>query len=196
MLFNKYLKRKIIKEQIDNRLLETTFQEVKKITGIANIKQVVDRVSNKDKDYNLCVSKMNEREAKINFLKQKIDRLDQDFTELKSSASIDPIEGKKAAKQENYDLEDEALTKEEEKLRQDLEDMKEKNKNVDLIYEKVLENLKAVTKHQDPEVNKSHDGSNSTRSSNLEDDLIVNYRELVSKMNDKAEAAYSKVIPH
>ena len=66
-LFNRYLKRKIEKERKDNGKLEETFQSIKKITGLSNVKQIVEKIGNKDKDYNHCVAKVNEKEIKINF---------------------------------------------------------------------------------------------------------------------------------
>lgn len=192
LLFNKYLKRKVIKETNDNKILERTFQEIKKVTGVSNIKQVVDRVYTKDKDYNLCVAKVNSRENQIKTLKQRIESLENNFKDLKSSASIDPQEQNKTAKKSNYDEYAEDLQKEEDRLKDELEEMREKNRNVELIYEKVIENMRAITHRKEEDANNSQDASKSTRSSNIEDDLIYDFKEYVNKMNNVANETYSK----
>jgi predicted patatin/cPLA2 family phospholipase len=63
------------RERVETQLLERTFQEIKKITGMSNIKQIVEKVTNKDKDYNLCVAKVSDRETKLNIIKEKIKKL-------------------------------------------------------------------------------------------------------------------------
>lgn len=191
MFLNKFLKRKIQKERLDNLTLESTFQEVKKITGITNIKNIVDRVTNKDKDYNNCVAKVSQRETKINILKDKIAKLDRDFTELKNSASIDPSESKTTARSQNFDQTSQDLLKKEEKLREDLEDMRDKSINVELIYDKVVENLKLMTKFQDDHT--TQDASKSAKTHNAEEELILYYREFLIKMNNIAISTYDKV---
>jgi len=182
------------KEKLDNYTIETTFQEIKKITGVSNIKQVVEKVANKDKDYNHSVAKANTRENQIKLIKERIRLLDEDFTDLKNTASIDVGESKKTAKALNYDRDAEDLAKKEENLKIELEEMREKNGNVELIYEKVIENLKSLTNNKNQEEISLDVSKNSNRSFNLEDDLVTSYNEFLTKTNNVADKTYAKVI--
>ena len=145
-LYSKYLKRKMERERIDTQALETTFQDIKKITGISNIKHIVEKVINKDKEYNLAVSKVSERETKMSVIKDKIKKLDQEFIILKNNASFDVNEINNTLINYHNDKDAEELFIQENKLKEELEEMKEKNENVELIYEKVIENMNALIK--------------------------------------------------
>src|SRR4051812_7486045 len=99
---------------------------------MSNIKQIVERVENKDKAYNACVAKVSDREIKINLLKDKIMKLDQDFVDFKTIASVDTNEMQKSIKKINSDKEDDKLCEKEQKLKEVLEEMKEKNEYVEM----------------------------------------------------------------
>lgn len=191
-LYSKYLKRKMERERIDTQALETTFQDIKKITGISNIKHIVEKVINKDKEYNLAVSKVSERETKMSVIKDKIKKLDQEFIILKNNASFDVNEINNTLINYHNDKGAEELFIQENKLKEELEEMKEKNENVELIYEKVIENMNALIKDKHQE-EYSVDGSINSHRHMFEDDLIFQYENFLTKMNDVAYSTYSNV---
>jgi len=180
------------RERNETQLLERTFQEIKKITGMSNIKQIVDKVTNKDKDYNLCVAKVSDRETKLNLIKEKIKRLENEFTELKNTASFDINETNSKMQSESLQKEAQDLIEKETKMKEELEEMREKNENVELIYEKVTDNLKNLIQYK-PDDENSNDGSSSQRSMVNEDDLIFQYRDFLSKMANNAHSTYDEV---
>ena len=197
-LFNKYLKRKIEKERKDNEKLEETFQNIKKITGISNVKQIVERIGNKDKDYNHCVAKVNEKEIKIVILRDQINKLNQDYVRLKNEASVDINELKKIPNSEiKYDAEEQELITREQELNEELEELTNKNTKVELTYEKVLENIKFFITRSD-KMQKTDDNSNdSTRidkSIGNEEDILRLYNKFLELLKASIDKSFSKVI--
>ena len=197
-LFNKDLKRKIEKERKDNEKLEETFQNIKKITGISNVKQIVERIGNKDKDYNHCVAKVNEKEIKIVILRDQINKLNQDYVRLKNEASVDINELKKIPNSEiKYDAEEQELITREQELNEELEELTNKNTKVELTYEKVLENIKFFITRSD-KMQKTDDNSNdSTRidkSIGNEEDILRLYNKFLELLKASIDKSFSKVI--
>jgi len=196
-LFNKYLKRKIEKERKDNENLEETFQNIKKITGISNVKQIVERIGNKDKDYNNCVAKVNEKEIKISILKNQINSLNQDFIRLKSEASVDFNEIKRSPEKEiKYDAEELELVTKENQHKEELEELINKNTIVELTYERVMENIKFFIKTE--KMQKNEEISNETarleKSSNYENDILKLYIKFLGLLKESINNSFSKVI--
>lgn len=180
------------RERIETQLLERTFQEIKKITGMSNIKRIVEKVTNKDKDYNLCVAKVSDGENKLNLIKEKIKRLEDEFTELKNTASFDISESNKKMQNEYLHKDAQDLIEKEIKMKEELEEMREKNENVELIYEKVIDNLKNLIQYKHDDEN-YYDGSSSQRNLVIEDDLISQYSNFLSKMANNAKSSYNEV---
>jgi len=180
------------RERLDTQVLERTFQQIKKITGLTNIKNIVEKVTNKDKDYNLCVAKVTEREAQLSEIKEKIRKLERDVVDLKNSASYDMSEVKKLGKNEFQDKEANELDGQEKKLKEELDEMREKYENVELIYEKVMENMKNFVKYKHEEEN-FLEVSRSNRSFNQEDEILGQYEAFLTKTNNLAHSTYAKV---
>lgn len=159
---------------------------------MTNIKHILYKVTNKDKDYNLSVAKVSQREIKLDLIKDKINQLDREFIQINNSASINTTESNKAFKNSQLDNEQNELIEQEQKLREELKDIKDKNENIELIYKKVLENMIVITKYQKHEET-SLDDLKKQKSYNFEDELIRQYNEYLFKMNDLAKKTYSKV---
>jgi len=187
------LKRKIEKERKDNEKLEETFQNIKKITGMSNVKNIVEKIGNKDKDYNHCVAKVNDKEIRIGILRDQIKKLNQDYIKLKNEASVDISESDKPEEKEvKYDEEEQELIKREQELNDELDELNNKNTNVELTYEKVTENIKILIgksenlqKILDPDNNEP---SKNERTLNTEEDVFnsyVNFLEIMRDVVDK-----------
>ena len=171
---------------MDNESLESTFQKIKKITGITNIKNIVDKVCNKDKNYNLSVSIVNEREIKLGMMKEKIKHFDDELKLLNNSSSI--IGSNKSNNNFQNDEELNELIEEEQRLKEELNEVRENNENVELIYQKVIDNMKVISNDK-----KHEDSMDSSKIINFEDDVIKHFNESLLKMNDLARKTYSKV---
>ncbi len=187
------MKRKIEKERKDNEKLEETFQNIKKITGMSNVKNIVEKIGNKDKDYNHCVAKVNDKEIRIGILRDQIKKLNQDYIKLKNEASVDISESDKPEEKEvKYDEEEQELIKREQELNDELDELNNKNTNVELTYEKVTENIKILIgksenlqKILDPDNNEP---SKNERTLNTEEDVFnsyVNFLEIMRDVVDK-----------
>ena len=84
------------------------------------------------------------------------------------------------------------LIEKEIKMKEELEEMREKNENVELIYEKVIDNLKNLIQYKNDDEN-YYDGSSSQRNLVIEDDLISQYSNFLSKMANNAKSSYNEV---
>lgn len=56
------------------------------IQGSTNIKTMVDKILNKDKNYNMCVSKVSEKQNQIEILKRDIFALEKEYQKLKNNS--------------------------------------------------------------------------------------------------------------
>jgi chromosome segregation ATPase len=188
-LFNKYLKRKIEKERKDNERLEETFQNIKKITGITNVKNIVEKIGNKDKDYNHCVANVNDKEIRISILREQIKKLNQDFIMLKNEASVDISEADKVEENKiKYDEEEQELIQREQELIDELEELNNKNTTVELTFEKVTENIKVLIGKSEP-LQKLLDPNNNEvskneRTLNTEEEVFNSYVDFLEVMRD------------
>jgi len=180
------------RERVETQLLERTFQEIKKITGMSNIKQIVEKVTNKDKDYNLCVAKVSDRETKLNIIKEKIKKLEDQVVDLKNTASFDVNEVNTNIKNEYQDKESLDLIEQENKLKQELEEMREKSKNVEMIFEKVIDNIKYLVKFKHDDENLI-DNWGSHRSYSLEDEIVIQYGNFLTKLEEEAYNSFADV---
>lgn len=188
-LFNKYLKRKIEKERKDNERLEETFQNIKKITGITNVKNIVEKIGNKDKDYNHCVANVNDKEIRISILREQIKKLNQDFIMLKNEATVDISEADKVEENKiKYDEEEQELIEREQELIDELEELNNKNTTVELTFEKVTENIKVLIGKSEP-LQKLLDPNNNEvskneRTLNTEEEVFNSYVDFLEVMRD------------
>jgi len=87
-LYNNYLRKKVEMSLKDNEELEKTFQKIKSITGITNMKIIVDKILNKDKDYNCSVLKISEKEEVIDKLNEEIKSLEEKYKSLKNNCKL------------------------------------------------------------------------------------------------------------
>ena len=188
---------KMEKERKDNEKLEETFQNIKKITGISNVKQIVERIGNKDKDYNHSVAKVNDKEIKIHILGDQIKKLMEDYIKLKNEATVDVTEIKKKDADVKYDEEEQELIKREQELTEELEELNLKNTNVDLTYEKVMENIRFFISRSDSLQKNFEENSNDSkkidRTINNEDDVLRHYVRFLELLKATVDQSFSKV---
>ena len=176
--------------------MEETFQNIKKITGISNVKQIVERIGNKDKDYNNCVAKVNDKEIKINILSNQIKKLNQDYIRLKNEASFDINEElkKTADGEDKYDDDEKQIIDREQELNNELEDLTNKNTNVELTYEKVLENIKFyVSKIEKLKKVSEIDLTKLEKKNNSEEEILQNYFKFLDLLKQSIDHSFSKV---
>jgi hypothetical protein len=118
---------------------------------------MVDKILNKDKNYNLCVAKVTEKQNKIDILKKDIVSLEIELQKLKNDCKIflklvtdEDLNSTKnthtSANSFNMEESDTQLIATEKKLQEELKLLQEKHKNVKLVYEKVVDNIKVLCK--------------------------------------------------
>jgi hypothetical protein len=155
---------------------------------------IVEKIGNKDKDYNLCVARVNEKETKAAILRDQIKKLQQDYTHLRNEASVDVTE----TKQENeatgkFDKDEQELIKQEQDLTNDLEELQVKNESVELTYEKVVENIRFFISKSDSLKKEEADSSRKERSLNTEEDIMEYYIDFLSLLKGVVDKTYSKM---
>lgn len=125
----------------------------------------MDKILNKDKNYNLCVSKVAEKQAKIAILKKDIASLEEKVVELQNQVpdiendnySKVTASGSEEAPSGMMDEEELKLVKEEESLLEEVKLMQDKHKKTKLIYEQVIDNIKSLCKiSKDETINVTH----------------------------------------
>ena len=184
-------------ERRDNEKLEETFQNIKKITGMSNVKQIVERIGNKDKNYNFSVAKVNEKEIKINILQEQIKKLEEDYVRLKNEVSVDSSEITKNTSNINThnDPEEQDLINREQEINEELSELAAKNENVELTYEKVMENIMIFIKKTDkfPKIDNSSESTRIEKSVNNENEVLKNYTQFLNFMKESVDKSFSKV---
>lgn len=112
---------------------------------------MIDKILNKDKKYNSYVAKVKEKENQIENVQQDIAELEKQLTKLKNDILVKEVGEKKKAEPVSITIiEDEEKKKIEEEtiLKIEFAKLQEKHKDISLIYEKVIENIKVLSKDQ------------------------------------------------
>jgi hypothetical protein len=74
------------KELKDNEELEDNFQKIKQITGLHDLHKIVDKVLNKEKNYNYQVSLVSQKETRLEVLKKVNKELDDEHKRIKTDS--------------------------------------------------------------------------------------------------------------
>jgi hypothetical protein len=149
-LYNKFLHKSMEKELRENELLEETFQQIRDITGSTNLKIMVDKIIRKDKNYNVAVAKVSEKETRKEVLSNEIKKLEVEYLELKNNSNsyLTLALTDDNQKDLNYvfkmEEEEKELVRQEQELLEELKVWQEKHKDVKLVYEKVVDNIKSL----------------------------------------------------
>lgn len=116
---------------------------------------MIDIILNKDKRYNTYVAKVKEKENHIENMQQDIDELEEQLKQLKNDILVKDItDVKKVEPVETSIIESDEKKKIQEEIRLKMEfaKLQEKHKDICLTYERVVQNIKALSKDIQPSI--------------------------------------------
>ena len=149
-LYNKYLRTKMERELSKNEKLEETYQKIRDICGTSNLRVMVDKILYREKRYNECVARVAELESLNEICDNDISDLMVRLTELKNQVLVKESEDEKTLSTIPTSILEEKendMLKEESVLRRKLDELQEKKEMTKLVFEKILENIKQLTKN-------------------------------------------------
>ena len=148
-LFDNFLNKKMNMKLYENIELEDVFRKIKLYSGTSNLKLIVDKIIQKDKNFNYTINKVIRKEKEKLDIEKRINELNKQINELKSSIVINISEDNKEIKKvktidmDNKNLYSNLIQKDEDLLRKYLENQ-ETYSNVSLKYEQVINNIKKL----------------------------------------------------
>jgi hypothetical protein len=148
-LFDNFLNKKMNMKLYENIELEDVFRKIKLYSGTSNLKLIVDKIIQKDKNFNYTINKVIRKEKEKQDIEKRINELNKKLNELKSSIVINLSENNKEIKEvktidiDNKNLFSNLIQKDEDLLRKYLENQ-ETYSNVSLKYEQVINNIKKL----------------------------------------------------
>ena len=143
-LYNKYLKTKMEKVLKENEKIEEVYIAIRDICGTNSLKIITERILNKDKKYNENVSKVSTLQNKIEILEIDNAELEKELITLKNYVIIKETDNNKTISTIPTSIIEEAENKlidREGELILKLNQLQEKQENINLIYQKILENI-------------------------------------------------------
>ena len=147
-LYNKYLRNKMELELTSNEKLEETYRKIRDIVGTPNLKTIVEKMIYKDKRYNDCVARVAEYESGIEILDKDIAELELKVVELKNEVLVKETDNDKTLSTIPTSIIEEnenELIKQEMELKRTLGILQEKHKNISLVHEKIIENMRHLS---------------------------------------------------
>ena len=148
-LLDNFLNKKMNMKLYENIELEDVFRKIKLYSGTSNLKLIVDKIIQKDKNFNYTINKVIRKEKEKLDIEKRINELNKQINELKSSIVINISEDNKEIKKvktidmDNKNLYSNLIQKDEDLLRKYLENQ-ETYSNVSLKYEQVINNIKKL----------------------------------------------------
>ena len=143
-LYNKYLKTKMEKVLKENEKIEEVYIAIRDICGTNSLKIITERILNKDKKYNENVSKVSTLQNKIEILEIDNAELEKELITLKNYVIVKETDNNKTISTIPTSIIEEAENKlidQEGELILKLNQLQEKQENINLIYQKILENI-------------------------------------------------------
>ena len=132
---------KVLKE---NEKIEEVYNSIRDICGTNSLKIITERILNKDKKYNENVSKVSTLQNKIEILEIDNAELEKELITLKNYVIVKETDNNKTISTIPTSIIEEAENKlidQEGELILKLNQLQEKQENINLIYQKILENI-------------------------------------------------------
>jgi hypothetical protein len=151
MLYNQFLRTRMDEQLKRYEDLEDNYEKIRDICGTQDLEFIIDFVMLRNKRYNYAVQVVNEKEQKIKDLKKEIKKLNTKLIKLKNAQIVSEKESDSRTETtvENSGLEQEEieLTKKESERNQELLILGKKYNDIDLAYNKVLENIQNMKEY-------------------------------------------------
>ena len=180
MLYNQFLRTRMDEQLKRYEELEDNYEKIRDICGTQDLEFIIDFVMLRNKRYNYSVYIVNEKEEKIKKLKRQIKRLNEDLIKLKNQIIVKEKESdsrtETTVEKSGMEQEELEMIKKEDEKNQELLILGKKYNDIDLAYNKVLENIKAMKEFD--EAHPLH----------LKDDELKKLEEEQKKEEEKKEA--------
>ena len=151
-LYNQFLRKRMDEQLKRYEELEDNYEKIRDICGTQDLEFIIDFIMLRNKRYNFAVQIVDEKEQKIKKLRKEIKKLNSDLVKLKNRAIINEKDqdSRTETTVENAGMEHdeiEMMQKENEK-NQELLVLGKKYNEIDLAYNKVLENIQAMKDYE------------------------------------------------
>ena len=151
MLYNQYLRTRMEDQLKRYEELEENYEEIRDICGTQDLEFIIDFIMLRNKRYNYAVQIVNEKEQKIKKLKKEIKQLNSDLVKLKNKVIVNEKDqdSKTETTVESSGMEQEEIEmmKKENEKNQDLIVLGKKYNEINLAYNKILENIQAMKEY-------------------------------------------------
>ena len=150
MLYNQYLKQRMVKQLKKYEEIEFTFEKIRDIVGTQDLSIIINFVLERNKRYNYDLNIVDEKQKKIDKLKKDIKKLKTKLTSLKNDIIVnenikeDSKLERSIQEHNGLDKNDIELIKIENEKNQQLNILGKKYNEVSLSYNQVLTNIKAM----------------------------------------------------
>ena len=173
MLYNQFLRNRM-KEQLKKyEDLEENYEKIRNICGTQDLEVIIDFIMLRNKRYNFAVQIVDQKENKIKKLRKEIKELNTKLVKLRNDNIVNEKEqgSRMETTVENAGMEEDEIQmiKKENEKNQELLILGKKYNDINLAYNKVLENIKAM---------KEYDNSHP---------LNIKEEESADKMEEKTE---------
>jgi hypothetical protein len=211
-LYNQFLRKRMDDQLKKYEELEDNYEKIRDICGTQDLEFIIDFIMLRNKRYNYAVQIVDEKEQKIKRLRKEIKTLNSDLTKLKNKAIINEKdhESRTETTVENTGLEHDEIEmiKKENEKNQDLLILGKKYNEINLAYNKVLENIQAMRnyekshpieiKEQEEEKKENEDNKEEKKENkeekmkltNEEEECISEYEKLLKKVLQEFHTLY------
>ena len=196
-LLDNYLNKKMEKQLNQNIELEDAFRKIKLYSGTSNLKLMVDKIIQKDKYFNYTISRVINKEKEKKFLEERINELNIQLNQLKTSLVIKENENnnKEVKAIKTFDIENKNLNlnllKEEKELNRKYIENQKIYSNVSLKYDQVINNIKKLCEkntllnsEENSNINLISDNSNQQSINNTANIDLNNEDNIINLYND------------
>ena len=202
MLYNQYLRTRMDEQIRKYEELEYNYEQIRNICGTQDIETIINFIMLRNKRYNYSVQVVNEKEQQINNLRQDIKRLKSNLVKLKNEIIVNEKESDSKTEttiaesgMEKGELD---MINSEREKNQQLLVLGKKYNEINLAYNQVLSNIKAmqdydqshpldIKEKENQEEEKKEENKEEKKEENInltqdEDECITGYEKLLEKI--------------
>ena len=151
ILYNQFLRKRMEEQLKRYEELEDNYEKIRNICGTQDLEFIIDFIMLRNKRYNYAVQIVDEKERKIKKLRKEIKQLNSTLVKLKNNTIVNERDqdSRTETTVENSGMEEEEIQmiKKENEKNQDLLILGKKYNEINLAYNKVLENIKAMKEY-------------------------------------------------
>ena len=151
MLYNQFLRTRMEEQLKRYEELEDNYEKIRNICGTQDLEFIIDFIMLRNKRYNYAVQIVDEKERKIKKLRKEIRQLNSNLVKLRNNQIVNEKDqdSRTETTVENSGMEEDEIemVKKENEKNQDLLILGKKYNEINLAYNKVLENIKAMKEY-------------------------------------------------